>query len=149
MVKTGKVQTGDAAGRLALAFGVALLAAACGRGDKAPPPPTNTLLKVETGTQTKLDPESALRCFVHGQFVGMQTPTDCAQKNGVPPGALDVGLDQSGSLAAGGSDAHLVPLANGLANATSDAGDAVDPTPPAAAPARAGQAGPPPADPPT
>lgn len=149
MVKTRRVQTRDAAGRLAMAFGLALLAAACSRGDKAPPPPANTLLKVETGTQTKLDPESALRCFVHGQFVGMQTPTDCAQKNGVPPGALDVGLDQSGSLAAGDSDTHLAPLANGLANTTSDADDAVDPTPPAAAPAHAGSANAPPAAPPT
>jgi hypothetical protein len=83
------------------------------------------------GKSAKLDPDSALRCFVHGQFVGMQTPSQCAEKNGVPAGALDVGLDQSGSLAAGAGDAHLAPIANTvIANATDD-NDADDaPSPP-------------------
>jgi hypothetical protein len=101
--------------------------------DKAPAPaPTGALLKVEMGKSAKLDPESALRCFVHGQFVGMQTPAQCAEKNGVPAGALDVGLDQSGSLAAGAGDAHLAPIANTVDDdqtAQADAGD----TPTAAA----------------
>jgi hypothetical protein len=81
------------------------------------------VLKVEMGTSTKLDPQSALRCFVHGQFVGMQTPDQCAEKNGVPAGALDVGLDQSGSLAAGVGDAHLAPIANTVDDSASSDSD--------------------------
>ncbi len=34
-----------------------------------------------------------LRCFVGGQFTGMETVADCAKKNGVSAQALDVGLD--------------------------------------------------------
>ena len=48
-----------------------------------------------------------VRCFVNGQFTGMETVGDCARKNGVASQALDVGLDPatgavtnpSGSLA--------------------------------------------------
>jgi hypothetical protein len=123
---------------LVLVVGTGLAAAGCRRAKPADAP-TGALLKVEMGTSAKLDPESALRCFVHGQFVGMQTPAQCAEKNGVPAGALDVGLDQSGSLAAGAGDAHLAPIANTVDdNATSDA-DAGDgpsaPSPPPMTPA--------------
>jgi hypothetical protein len=117
-----------------LALGPALALAGC---DRAKPPtaaPAGPLLKVQMGTSAKLDPQSALRCFVHGQFVGMQTPAQCAEMNGVPAGALDVGLDQSGSLAAGAGDAHLAPIANSVDdNATSDA-DADADTPPSPQP---------------
>lgn len=98
---------------LAVVAGLTASLAACHRRDASIPPAPNTL-KVEMGKQTKLDPEAALRCFVHGQFVGMQTPAECAQKNGVAPGALDVGLDQSGALAAGGGDTPLQPLSNAI-----------------------------------
>jgi len=122
-----------------LALGAGLTVAGCRRAKSPEATPNGPLLKVEMGTSTKLDPESALRCFVHGQFVGMQTPAQCAEKNGVPPGALDVGLDQSGSLAAGAGDAHLAPIANTVDdNVTSDvdAGDApAPPTLPAVTPA--------------
>jgi len=120
---------------LALLIGAGLTLAGCRRAKpQEAAPPAGAQLKVEMGTSTKLDPESALRCFVHGQFVGMQTPAQCAEKNGVPAGALDVGLDQSGSLAAGAGDAHLAPIANTVDdNATSDAdpGDNAPPTTPA------------------
>ncbi len=104
-------------------------------------------LKVEMGKAAKLESDTSVRCFVNGQFVGMQTAADCAQKNGVKPGGLDVGLDQSGAIAAGGGDTHLQPLANDTsgdedAGQTADAaGD--DPTAPAA---RTGFASGPPAE---
>jgi hypothetical protein len=71
-------------------------------------------LKVEMGKAPKVEADTSVRCFVKGQFVGMQSAADCAQKNGVAPGGLDVGLDQSGAIAAaaGGGDTHLQPLAN-------------------------------------
>jgi hypothetical protein len=103
---------------LGLALGVTFGLGACHRAQPSAPP-SGAQLKVEMGKATKLDPDAALRCFVNGQFVGMQTPQECAQKNGVAPGALDVGLDQSGALAAGASGTHL----QALSNAVDDAGD--------------------------
>jgi hypothetical protein len=109
---------------LSMSLGPALGLGACHRGQPAPPPPAGAQLKVEMGTATKLDPDAALRCFVNGQFVGMQTPPECAQKNGVAPGALDVGLDQSGALAAGAGGTHLQSLSTAVADAGDD--NAVD-----------------------
>jgi hypothetical protein len=85
-------------------------------------------LKVEMGKAPKVESDTSVRCFVKGQFVGMQTAADCAQKNGVAPGALDVGLDQSGAIAAGGGDTRLAPLAdaNAVADARSDKSDDSD-----------------------
>lgn len=71
-------------------------------------------LHVEMGKEdTSLDPAKPLRCFVNGQFVGMTTLNDCAKRNGVATGALDVGLDQTGEIAAttaGPSNSVLQPL---------------------------------------
>jgi hypothetical protein len=117
-------------GLRAVWLGAGLAMAGCHRAKAPEAAPSGALLKVETGKAAKLDPQSALRCFVHGQFVGMQTPAQCAEKNGVPPGALDVGLDQSGSLAAGAGDAHLAPIANTLDDTSvfeTDAGDSPSP----------------------
>ncbi len=111
-----------------LGMAVLIGVSACHRRD-ASIPPAPGVLKVETGKQAKLDPEAALRCFVHGQFVGMQTPAECAGKNGVAPGALDVGLDQSGALAAGAGDTKLQSLSNAIADsdsATDAAGASAD-----------------------
>jgi hypothetical protein len=48
---------------------------------------------------------------VEGQFVGELTLADCAKRNGVATGALDVGVDQSGALAAAGAAGTvLTPL---------------------------------------
>uniref|UniRef100_B0SZT5 Uncharacterized protein n=1 Tax=Caulobacter sp. (strain K31) TaxID=366602 RepID=B0SZT5_CAUSK len=74
-------------------------------GAKAPaeaPPASRGGLVVETGRpdDTKLDPARPLRCFVGGQFVGETTLAECAKKNGVATGALDVGVDETGALAA-------------------------------------------------
>ncbi|MBP7703829.1 MAG: hypothetical protein KA105_00935 [Caulobacter sp.] len=71
-------------------------------GPEAPPPASQGGLVVETGRDddTKLDPARPIRCFVAGQFVGEITLSQCAQRNGVATGALDVGVDETGALAA-------------------------------------------------
>jgi hypothetical protein len=81
-----------------------------GGGDDSSASGSNEL-QVVMGKAPKVEADTSVRCFVKGQFVGMETAADCAQKNGVAPGALDVGLDQSGAIAAGGGDTHLQPLA--------------------------------------
>jgi hypothetical protein len=53
---------------------------------------------------------------VGGQFVGELPLADCAKRNGVATGGLDVGLDPAGALAAGTNGADLTPL-NALAPA--------------------------------
>ena len=66
-------------------------------------------LQVELGHEDPgLDPSRPLGCFAGGQYVGMTTLKQCAQKNGVAPGALDVGLDTTGQPAAAASDAPAV-----------------------------------------
>jgi hypothetical protein len=84
------------------------------RGAHAPENVTdNTIapgaLQVQQVEQPRLDPDRQLRCFVGGQFIGAATLADCAQKNGVSAQALDVGLDQSGALAAGGDQLKPLP----------------------------------------
>src|ERR1700685_2730924 len=78
-----------------------------------PPPASQGGLTVVSGRDddAKLDPKRPLRCFVGGQFVGELPLAVCAKRNGVATGALDVGLDQSGALAAtNGAGAGLTPL---------------------------------------
>ena len=59
----------------------------------------------------KLDPKAALRCFVDGRFVGETSLAECAKRNGVPTGRMDVGVDASGAVAAAGEgQAGLAPL---------------------------------------
>ena len=62
----------------------------------------------------QVDPQKPLRCFVNGQLVGMMT-ADCAQRNGVATDALDVGVDDTGQMAAANplpeSDTPLAPSA--------------------------------------
>ena len=70
-------------------------------------------LVVQTGRDDdiKLDPRRPLRCFVNGQLVGELPLADCARRNGVATGALDVGLDPSGALAASnGVSDQITPL---------------------------------------
>ena len=101
-----------AAGAVALLVGLGI-AFAIMRGHKPPAKPAEQdqprSLQVELGHEDPgLDPNRPLRCFVGGQFVGMITLKQCAQKNGVQPGALDVGVDTTGETAAAGSDAPAV-----------------------------------------
>jgi len=79
---------------LALMFG--------GKRDQTEAPPVNRPagLQVDLADAPSLEPTRELRCFVDGQFVGMATLADCAQRNGLATDGLDVGLDASGNLAA-------------------------------------------------
>jgi hypothetical protein len=82
------------------------------RSTQAPPPASTGGLVVQTGQADagKPDPKKPLRCFVNGQFEGIETLADCARKNGVATEALDVGVDQTGALAAAnGQGASLAP----------------------------------------
>ncbi|HTI66436.1 MAG TPA: hypothetical protein VL460_02695 [Caulobacteraceae bacterium] len=109
LLQDRRVQLAGGAGAAVLA-GAVIAALVMGR-DRPPTqtPPAKGALQVELGEQPRVDPSQSLRCFVGGQFIGMATLADCAQKNGVAAQALDVGLDESGALAAGGDS--LKPLA--------------------------------------
>lgn len=110
LLKDRRVLAGVGAG-LALLAGVAIAVAF---SVKQPPTPDGQrgALQVEMGPEeARLDPTRPLRCFVGGQFVGLETLASCARKNGVAAQALDVGLDQSGALAAAGAgQTALQPL---------------------------------------
>jgi hypothetical protein len=98
---------------LAIALGAAFLILLHGGRPAAPPPAAVGGLVVQTqaGPDAKLDPQKPLRCFVNGQLVGEETLADCARRNGVATDALDVGVDQSGQLAAADSaGTNLTPL---------------------------------------
>ena len=59
----------------------------------------------------KLDPKARLRCFVSGRFVGETSLAECAERNGVDAGRMDVGVDSGGQVAAAGAGAAtLAPL---------------------------------------
>jgi hypothetical protein len=96
---------------LAVGAGLAILAAVVlallfmGGGDEAKKatteePDTTTGLTVDVADAPELQPSRELRCFVDGQFVGMATLANCAERNGLATDGLDVGLDASGNLAA-------------------------------------------------
>lgn len=122
---------------LALVAGVAIATVFVKRDPPAPADgQARTGLQVEMSETQRLDPSRPLRCFVGGQLVGMATLADCARRNGVTAQALDVGLDESGALAAGGELAPLQPLENATAPAETAA-----PVETAASPPPAAQAG--------
>jgi hypothetical protein len=82
-----------------------------GGGDKTPEasPASKGGLVVNLADAPTLEPTRELRCFVDGQFVGMATLADCAQRNGLATDALDVGLDATGALAAAPTAAFAPP----------------------------------------
>jgi hypothetical protein len=86
-----------------------------------PPPADQAGMVIRQGRpdDAKLDPKRQLGCFVAGQYIGQATWADCAKKNGVATGDLDVGIDAQG----------------GLAGAAPNTGTALTPLPPADAPA--------------
>jgi hypothetical protein len=113
------------AGGAALALAAGLVAAVVlgGRGANPTqaPPASQAGLMVQTGRDddVKLDPKRPLRCFVGGKLVGELPLSDCARRNGVATGALDVGVDPSGALAAAnGVTAQITPLAPETPSAT-------------------------------
>ena len=82
-----------------------------GGGDKTPeaPPAARGGLTVDLADAPTLEPTRELRCFVDGQFVGMATLAVCAQRNGLATDALDVGIDETGALAAAPTAAFAPP----------------------------------------
>ena len=104
--------------------GVAYMA---GLHDKAPhvAPASQGGLVVQMGVaeEGRLDAAKPLRCFVAGKFVGELTLAQCASRNGVAAGALDVGVDASGALAAAdqaGTDLAPLPPAETDQGASAD-----------------------------
>lgn len=93
---------------IAIGAGLAIVAAvvlalvfSSGRGgDNGPPPAAQGGLTVDVADAPELNTTRELRCFVNGQFIGMATLTDCARRNGLATDALDVGIDETGALAA-------------------------------------------------
>jgi hypothetical protein len=138
-----------AGGGVALIAGIAIAWVIVSRSHPPtePPPASQGGLVVVTGRDddAKLDPKRPLRCFVGGQFVGELPLAVCAQRNGVATGALDVGLDQSGALAASnGAGAEITPLPSQqppqslpVVEGTPDASNAVHAAAPQAAQASA------------
>lgn len=102
---------------IAIGAGLAIIAAVVvalifsgGRDrDDGPPPAAQGGLTVDVADAPELNTTRELRCFVDGQFVGMATLTDCARRNGVATDALDVGIDETGALAAAPTAAFAPP----------------------------------------
>jgi len=96
--------------RIILALGAVLAVVAAvvialifmGRGgdDEPTTPEERAGLQLDVTEAPDLEPTRELRCFVDGRFVGMATLADCARQNGVATEGLDVGLDETGALAA-------------------------------------------------
>lgn len=131
---------------IAVGAGLAVLAAVVlalvfsgGRqGPAEPPPASKGGLTVDLADAPALEPTRQLRCFVEGQYVGMATLTECAQRNGLATDALDVGIDATGALAAAPTAAFapipaLPPAA--LTEPVDVGSPATTPTTPAATPA--------------
>ena len=92
-------------GALALVAGLAIAWSLTSghKNDPTPPPPASRgglVIDPNAQPDTKVAATKTLRCFVAGQYVGDFTLAVCAQRNGVATDALDVGVDQTGALAA-------------------------------------------------
>ncbi|MGZ9098258.1 MAG: hypothetical protein ACXW3O_01015 [Brevundimonas sp.] len=102
---------------IALGAGLAVVAAVVialifsGGRDREPsaPPASRGGLTVDVADAPELNTTRELRCFVDGQYIGMATLTDCARRNGLATDALDVGIDETGALAAAPTAAFAPP----------------------------------------
>lgn len=102
---------------IAIGAGLAVIAAivlalvfSSGQGrDDGPPPAAQGGLTIDVADAPELNTSRELRCFVDGQYVGLATLSDCARRNGVATDALDVGLDETGALAAAPTAAFSPP----------------------------------------
>jgi hypothetical protein len=104
---------GGGVAALVAGLGLAAILVLPGREETPPPPPASQagLVVETTDTDERVSPTRALRCFVGGQFVGELTLAACAKRNGVATDALDVGVDETGALAAANqAGAAIVPL---------------------------------------
>jgi hypothetical protein len=105
------VVAGGVAAALVAGILAAMVIGAGAKDSAAPPPASQGGLVVEVGREdVKLDPTRKLSCYVNGQSVGMTTLAECASRNGISSGQLDVGIDQSGEMAFGELGAALTPL---------------------------------------
>jgi hypothetical protein len=108
------ISVGGGALVLLIAWTAAILMKARDHTPVQPPPASTGGLVVQMAhpDDSKVDPAKTLRCFVGGQFEGVETLAACAKKNGVATQALDVGIDQTGALAAAGGQTStaLTPL---------------------------------------
>ncbi|MEI7932499.1 MAG: hypothetical protein WCI21_05525 [Alphaproteobacteria bacterium] len=102
--------------RLLIVGGVVLALVVAGLmvtlGSKKTPEPKDSGggLIVEVGRDDKIDPNRQLPCYVAGKSIGMATQNQCAARNGLTAGQLDVGIDPSGELAFGQAGVNLAPL---------------------------------------
>ena len=108
------------------------------------PPAERGGLTVDVADAPSLEPTRELRCFVDGRFIGMATLTDCARRNGLATDALDVGIDETGALAAAPTAAFAppprLPPVDFAAVEVEPLPTPVTPSQPAAAPVAAGSA---------
>ncbi len=136
---------GGALAMVAIGIAVAFAILNHDKPSTEPPPASETglVIDVKQGSEIKRDPNQPYRCFKDGQYVGMATLEQCAQKNGVVSGALDVGIDQTGALAAAdqfGTTVAPIPPGAGAVNAPAPGAPVVitpiapQAPPPAAAP---------------
>jgi hypothetical protein len=141
LLKDRRITRIFAGGAVALVAGLAIAWAmvAQHRGETSQPPPASRaglVIDSSGAPPGRLDPAKPLRCFVAGQFVGDLTLADCAKRNGVATDALDVGIDQSGALAAADqAGAAITPLPPGEGKVAED--EPADPGQAAAGPADA------------
>ena len=134
LLRDRRVVIAAAAGVLVLFAGLGAAVMVKGRPQPAPLATASPgSLQVEMGkTDAGLDVDRPLRCFVGGQFIGMVSLGDCARRNGVAPGGLDVGLDPTGAVAGAVPDADVLqPLPTAPQPPPAEAGD-VDSSPAAA-----------------
>lgn len=104
---------------IAIGAGLAIVAAVVialvmsGGRDRStePPPAAQGGLTVAVADAPALDTTRELRCYVAGQFVGMETLADCARRNGLATDALDVGVDATGALVAAPTASFAPPPA--------------------------------------
>jgi hypothetical protein len=128
-------------GLLALVAGVAIAVGLLSghRNETVTPPASQGGLVIDSSgpEDGRLDPARPLRCFVNGQPVGDLTLADCARRNGVATDALDVGIDESGALAAAGqAGTVLTPLPPAAETPPAEPAPAVETPAPDAAPVR-------------
>lgn len=121
---------------LIAAVGIALGLKAGDDAPVQPPPASKGGLVVQTGEADQtLSDGQMLRCFVGGKFVGAATLADCARRNGVAAGSLDVGIDETGALAAAPTEGGplITPLPPGAGAGPGSASIAPPPVDPAVA----------------
>ncbi|HWE44616.1 MAG TPA: hypothetical protein VG407_01195 [Caulobacteraceae bacterium] len=87
---------------IALVIGVGLAVLFVARTPKpsGPPPASQGGLQISVNNTPPANSNKKLLCYVNDAPVGELSLADCARQNGVLEGALDVGLDDNGNLAA-------------------------------------------------